>query len=87
MEKPKQVTLSRGSSAAERLDAVENALWHVQEAMEYLKGFEEYTDQFNACADLYDDLMAEYSELEREAAGEYTEMVAELTREYYRDAL
>lgn len=87
MAKPEQGTLSRGNSAAERLDAVENAMWHIAEAMEYLKGFTELSDEFDACDEMYDTLMSDYSALEVESAGEYTETVAELTRDYYRDVM
>lgn len=79
--------VSYGASAAERLEAVENAMYYISDAMDFLRGFGEYEDAFNTLDDLYGELESTYADLDREAAGDHAEMLSELTREYYRDVL
>ena len=88
MEEYNQIPSEYGPSAATRLDAVENALFCIRDAMEWLKECgNDYEDACNTLDDLQEELEAEQRQLEIDAAGEHNEMIAELTREYYRSVL
>ena len=87
MSKPSKIPLSYNNSAADRLEAVDNALWHIGEAMEALLGLGEYSDTYDTLEELHDALEPEYAQLEIDSAGEYTEYIVELVRDYYRSAL
>ena len=71
----------------EKLEAVENALFEIREAMSSLRGIEEYKDTLDSLKDIESNLEDEQSELERAAAGEYIEYMHEMTRDYYRSVM
>lgn len=73
-------------SHADRLDAVNEAIWHVKEAMEELDGTE-YEDWINALGDIHTEMEREQDELESYMTGEHRQMLAELSREYYKEQL
>lgn len=73
-------------SHADRLDAVNEAIWHVKEAMEELEGTE-YEDWINALGDIHTEMEREQDELESYMTGEHRQMLADLNREYERDLL
>ena len=87
MEKPKQTKVTYNNSPSQRYDVVENALFQIAEAMEWLMGYGEYEDAFNMLDDLYDELHSEYEELEIHAAAEYHEEMRRLREDYYRSVL
>lgn len=73
-------------SHADRLDAVNEAIWHVKEAMEELEGTE-YEDWLNTLGDIHTEMEREQDMLESYMTGEHQAMLAELSREYYKEQL
>lgn len=85
MSKPTQSRhLSQYSDNGELLEALQEALFHVGEAMEELKGYAELTDFFDALDDLHDDMYSMFEEVETNISVERAEMLREQERDYYR---
>ena len=87
MGKPQQTKVTYNNSPSERLDVVENAMFQIEEAMEWLMGYGEYEDAFNTLDDLYDELESEYRVLEIHAAAEQHEEMRRLWKDYNRSVL
>lgn len=87
MQKPKQTKITRHTDNTELMEALESALDYLGDAMEAVRGYDELTDYFKALGDMHDDLYAKYEECEIMAHVEYTEMMRELTRDYFRSVM
>lgn len=69
------------------LTAVDEAMWHVKEAMDELRGLGEYKEWFDALEDMYGGMETEKLRLDDYFTGEYQQMIADLTREWERERL
>lgn len=87
MDKPVQTQVTDGNSADNLLEALENALYSIRDAMDELKGYAELQDFFNTLDDLHDEMQPAYDQYLRGAETAQAELVAELTREYYRSVI
>ena len=67
--------------------ALDEAMFHVQEAMEELKGYSELADFFDTLNDLHDDMYKMFEEVETNISVERAEMIREQERDYYRGLL
>lgn len=87
LEKVTQNRVSYDNSNEDRLIAVSETIWHVNEAMDELRGLGEYEQWFDILSDMYDEMEKEIDELEAYASGEQMAELAEMRREYERDLL
>lgn len=86
-ERVRQTRVTFGSSNDDLLTAVSEAIWHVNEAMDELRGHGEYEEWFNTLDDLYSEMEEEQDMRENYATGEYEQEMADLRRDYERDLL
>lgn len=87
MDKPVQTQVTGGNSSDILLDAMENAMFSIRDAMDELKGYAELQDFFNTLDALHDEMQPVFDQYLRDAETAQAEMVAELTREYYRSVI
>ena len=87
ISKVEQAGLTYDHSNDDKLTAVNEAIWHINEAMDELRGMGEYEDWFGQLSDMYDAMEAEQDDLESYQSGEYQAMIAEQRRDYERDLL
>lgn len=87
IEKPVQTRVTMDNSNDDLLIAVNEAKWHISEAMDELRGFGEYEEWFDALSDMYDEMDAEQDKRESYATGEEQAVLAEMRRDYERDLL
>lgn len=81
-QKPKQIRIAKCSDPAELMEAVEDAMYHIREAMDSVKGYGETEDTFAALSDLHDDLYAVYEDCEVNVAAAHADMLRDMEREY-----
>lgn len=87
IEKPVQTRVAYDNDNDSLLTAVSEAMWHVGEAMDELRGFGEYEDWFNTMSDMYDEMEREKDERESYASGEEQAVQAEIWRDREHDLL
>lgn len=87
IDKPVQTKITRDNSNDDLLDALDNARWHIREAMDELRGFDELSDWFDALDDIDDEMQPMYEQCEQVAANEYAEEMDGLRRQYYRSVI
>lgn len=87
MDKPRQTKVTYDNNPGDRLNVIENTLYHIAEAMDWLRGYGEYEDAFDTLDDLFGELESEYADLEGYAIAEYNADIAMLTHDYYRSVL
>lgn len=69
------------------LTGIEEAISSIESAMESLRGYEEFSDFFDALDDLLDDMEPEHERYDVIATQEYAEEIAALNRDYLRSVL
>lgn len=87
MTRPKQTKVRPASDNDDLLEASGAALEHIADAMEELRGIEEFVDIFGGLEDIWDELMDQYKEYDAIATAEYREEMDGLLRQYYRSVL
>ena len=70
-----------------KYDALENAIFNVNEAMDALRGIHEYQDWLDTLGDMLGEMKNEMEPLEARAGAEYDREIEALTREYYRSVI
>lgn len=84
-QKPKQTkVITQHSDNGDLHEALDEAMFHIREAMEEVKGYGELVDMFSTLSDIHDEMYAMYEECETNLRVEYAEMVREMERDYYR---
>lgn len=71
----------------ELLEAVGDAMDSVMEAIDSLRGFEEFEEWHSALTDIMEEMEPKKAEYEAIDAAEYEEEIEGLRRQYYRDVL
>lgn len=87
MDKPVQTQVTGGNSTDNLLEALENAMYSIRDAMDELKGYAELQDFFNTLDALHDEMQPVFEQYQRDVETAQAEVVAELTREYYRSVM
>ena len=87
MDKPTQSKKPYVANNDDLLSASEEALYHISEAMDYLRGLWERGEIFTILDDAFDKLEEKYNEYEAACAEEDREELENLNREYYRSVL
>ena len=87
MDKPRQTSKPINADNDELLNASEEALYYISEAMDYLRGLWELDEIFNALGDAFDKLAEKNNEYNATVAEEDRKEIETLTREYYRSVL
>lgn len=71
----------------DRIETLESALDDLSRAMDSLESIKDYAGYADDLLDIFNDLQGELEELQKEAQREYTEMVASMTRDYWKAVL
>lgn len=88
MDKPKQTArFAKDPDNDTLLEELENAMSSIADAMECLRGYEEFSDWFDTLDDMYDEMQPEYEKYDIIAGIEYQKEIEGLTRDYYRSVL
>lgn len=87
MDRVRQTNVTYNNDNDSLLTAVQEAIYHVNEAMDELRGFGEYEEWFNTLDDLYDEMEKEQDERECQASADYQAEIADLNRDYERERL
>ena len=85
--KPKQTRINNNSDPADLHEALDEAMYYIREAMENIKGYGELEDQFSTLSEMHDEMFAMYEECEVNINAAYSDMVREMTRDYYRSVM
>lgn len=79
--------LTFDNDAGDLMIAVEDAMSAIYEAMESMAGYGELEEWYTELDGIYDELERRKDEFEGYMAGEHQALLAELSREYYKDQL
>lgn len=71
----------------DRIETLESALDDLSRAMDSLESIKDYSGYADDLLEIFNDVQGELEELQKEAQREYTEMVASMTRDYWKAVL
>lgn len=85
MDKPKQtMQFEKNPDNDTLLEELESAMFSITEAMENLRGYEQFSDWFDMLDAMFDEMEPEREQYEIQAGVEYNKEIEGLTRDYYR---
>ena len=87
MDRVKQTVVTYDNDKEQLLAAIEEAMWHVNAAMDDLRGYGEFEEWFDTLDDMLDEMESEQEPLERYAEAEYRREMDALNRQYESDLL
>lgn len=72
---------------SELLDAIEDAVKSISDAIETLRGYEDFEEWHSALTDILEEMQPMHAQLDAVVSAEWAEEVEDLRRQYYRDVL
>lgn len=84
MKKPIQSRVTNDNDYGDLREALDEATYHICEAMGAIKGYGELADWFNELDTMFDEMYAELENVETQIRVEHEELVREMTRDYYK---
>lgn len=88
MKKPVQTKkFFKNPSNSDLLEDLEGAMNNIADAMECLRGYEEFSDWFDTLDDVFSEMEPDHERYESIATAEYVAEIAALTRDYYRSVI
>ena len=88
MDKPKQAkSWVKNPDNDTLLDSIESAMSNIVEAMDYLRGYEEFEIWFDTLDDMIGEMEPYHEQYEAIANAEYQQELEGLRRDYYRSVL
>lgn len=87
MKKPIQSRVTNDNDYGDLREALDEATYHIREAMSAIKGYGELADWFTELDVIHDEMFAELENVETQIRVEHEELVREMTRDYYRSVI
>ena len=87
MKKPIQSRVTNDNDYGDLREALDEATWHICEAMGAIKGYGELDGWFTELDAMLDEMIAELENVETQLRVEQEELVREMTRDYYRSVI
>lgn len=72
---------------SELLEAIEDAMKSISDAIESLRGYEDFEEWHSALTDILEEMQPMQAQLDAVVSAEWAEEVEDLRRQYYRDVL